>query len=121
MKALSHEILVAEGTDGVKVGAVIAMIQGEDEEAAKPSVAAKNRTAHRKNRSSVEAQSRHRIEAHRRMGLLRPMLEADGKRKAAIAYKSQPARQTHRRRQRALICRPCYRHRTQGPHCQGGS
>ncbi len=26
------EILVAEGTDGVKVGAVIAMIQGEDEE-----------------------------------------------------------------------------------------
>jgi pyruvate dehydrogenase E2 component (dihydrolipoamide acetyltransferase) len=33
------KILVAEGTDGVKVGAVIAMIQGEDEEAA-PSIAA---------------------------------------------------------------------------------
>ena len=33
------QILVAEGTDGVKVGAVIAMIQGEDEEAA-PSAAA---------------------------------------------------------------------------------
>jgi pyruvate dehydrogenase E2 component (dihydrolipoamide acetyltransferase) len=30
------EILVAEGTDGVKVGAVIAMIQGEDEEVAAP-------------------------------------------------------------------------------------
>ena len=28
------QILVAEGTDGVKVGAVIAMIQGEDYEAA---------------------------------------------------------------------------------------
>ena len=27
------KILVAEGTDGVKVGAVIAMIQGEDDEA----------------------------------------------------------------------------------------
>jgi len=33
------QILVAEGTDGVKVGAVIAMIQGEDDEAA-PSTAA---------------------------------------------------------------------------------
>jgi pyruvate dehydrogenase E2 component (dihydrolipoamide acetyltransferase) len=33
------QILVAEGTDGVKVGAVIAMIQGEDEDAA-PSAAA---------------------------------------------------------------------------------
>ncbi|MBP6441845.1 MAG: pyruvate dehydrogenase complex dihydrolipoamide acetyltransferase [Sphingorhabdus sp.] len=32
------QILVAEGTDGVKVGAVIAMIQGEDEDAA-PSAA----------------------------------------------------------------------------------
>jgi pyruvate dehydrogenase E2 component (dihydrolipoamide acetyltransferase) len=35
------QILVAEGTDGVKVGAVIAMIQGEDEEAsASPKAAA---------------------------------------------------------------------------------
>ena len=33
------QILVAEGTDGVKVGAVIAMIQGEDDIAA-PSIAA---------------------------------------------------------------------------------
>ena len=34
------QILVAEGTDGVKVGAVIAMIQGEDEEAAPSNAAA---------------------------------------------------------------------------------
>jgi pyruvate dehydrogenase E2 component (dihydrolipoamide acetyltransferase) len=34
------QILVAEGTDGVKVGAVIAMIQGEDEEAGAPSAGA---------------------------------------------------------------------------------
>ncbi|RRQ52180.1 pyruvate dehydrogenase complex dihydrolipoamide acetyltransferase [Sphingorhabdus wooponensis] len=33
------QILVAEGTDGVKVGAVIAMIQGEDEDAAPSAVA----------------------------------------------------------------------------------
>jgi len=33
------QILVAEGTDGVKVGAVIAMIQGEDEDAAPSSAA----------------------------------------------------------------------------------
>ena len=31
------EILVAEGSEGVKVGTVIARISGEDEEAAKPS------------------------------------------------------------------------------------
>ncbi|MEY3634883.1 MAG: hypothetical protein RLZZ61_1293 [Pseudomonadota bacterium] len=34
------QILVAEGTDGVKVGAVIAMIQGEDDEAATSTAAA---------------------------------------------------------------------------------
>jgi len=34
------QILVAEGTDGVKVGAVIAMIQGEDDEAAPSNAAA---------------------------------------------------------------------------------
>jgi pyruvate dehydrogenase E2 component (dihydrolipoamide acetyltransferase) len=34
------QILVAEGTDGVKVGAVIALIQGEDEEATAPKAVA---------------------------------------------------------------------------------
>ena len=39
------QILVAEGTDGVKVGTVIAMIQGEDEEAAPAKAAAPAPTA----------------------------------------------------------------------------